>query len=199
MNIVGWQIVKYAVRRAHLRATKTDNARSATEPNTFLKNKAATVTPLASISSYSYLSVEWEVQTNKWNSCLASSSEVSNVRKHIQNRANTKAKGACYFKSPHGIADVVHHIVHVRPTRVSIQDFEGSGSVLLNHVSGCAFVNIKEQTSLLLVELPAKAFLKLTYGSVTRVFPERTTQPEMTTNSRIMILKIERACWDDAE
>ena len=130
MNIVGWQIVKYAVRRAHLRATKTDNARSATEPNTFLKNKAATVTPLASISSYSYLSVEWEVQTNKWNSCLASSSEVSNVRKHIQNRANTKAKGACYFKSPHGIADVVHHIVHIGPSRVSIQDFESGGSVL---------------------------------------------------------------------
>jgi len=48
---------------------------------------------------------------------------------------------------------------------------------------------------LLLVELPANAFLKLMYGSATRVFPERTTQPEMTTKSRIIILKIERAFW----
>jgi len=54
MNTVDQEILISAVRRAHPRATKTDNARSATEPNTFLKNKAATVTPLASISSYSF-------------------------------------------------------------------------------------------------------------------------------------------------
>ena len=36
----------------YLRATKTLNARSATVPNTFLKNKAATVTPEDSISAY---------------------------------------------------------------------------------------------------------------------------------------------------
>ena len=130
VNTIGQEILNSRVRRAHLRATMTDNARSATVPKTFPKKRAATVTPLLSISSYSFKLVRSGFRQEKGNSCLGCSREISNIRKQVQNRANTKAERASDFKCPHRITDIVHYVVHVRPSRVSIQDFEHGGSVL---------------------------------------------------------------------
>jgi hypothetical protein len=46
----------------------------------------------------------------------------------------------------------------------------------------------KSLTSLLLLELPANAFLKFACGSLTRVFPESTTQPAEDIYNYILVI-----------
>ena len=119
----------------YLRATKTLNARSAAVPNTFWKNKAATVTPEDSIWAYQKQRSDQSPQDNRqsmrgeWTH-LGRRAEIRDIGKEIESSADTQSKGSGNHESPHRISDVVKNIISIRPPRVREEDFEGCCRIL---------------------------------------------------------------------
>ena len=146
-----------------LNATKTDNARWACFPNTFLKNRDATVTPDSMISSL--VAALRGATVNALNSVREVAihvREVCNVGEEVENRGNAKSKRAGDPECSDGILDLVHDLVDGGPARVRAEDFEHDCGILgAVSVPGPDNVRVTNaRTSFPLCELPAKAFLK---------------------------------------
>lgn len=138
--------------------------------------------------------------------------KVCYVREQVQHGANREPKRGSDLQGAHRVADVVHDVIHARPSRVRVKNLERGGGVLRTTREYVRSAERRGQrTSKLLVELPAKAFRKFACGSVMEVRPERTTQPgdrgqrlcvwrrcgylpAMTMKSRMTILNTLRAC-----
>ena len=102
----------------YLSATKTLNARSTAVPNTFWKNKAATVTPEDSIWAYQKQRSDQSPRDTRqsmrgeWTH-LGRRAEIRDIGKEIESSADTQSKGSSNLERPHRISDVVEHVIDV--------------------------------------------------------------------------------------
>jgi hypothetical protein len=103
--------------------------------------------------------------------------KVRDVSQDVQRGRDSKSERSGDLKRSHWILDVIEHIIHVLPSIIGEEDLKHRGCIL----GECQWVIQTEerevQTSLLLFELPTNASRKFKCGSLTRVLPERTTQP----------------------
>lgn len=186
----------------YLSATNTVSAFCAWGPKTLPKNREATVTPELMISSF-VATLAHPVSSNvSSHPQQHHSRKVRDVGKEIKSSANAETERAGDLERPHGVLDVVQDIVDIRPPDVRVEDLEHGRGVLRNGSSATFRVYRLEArlTSLLLFELPANAFRKLTCGSWIDVRPESTTHPMILMVSDVGIAgKASRTGNDDEE
>jgi hypothetical protein len=108
----------------NLSATNTDRALSAWTPNTFLKNKPATITPdnsisflLAALENISTLALSKEGRKKR------PIRKIRNISQEIQNSTNAKSKWPSNLECAYWIFDIIQNIIDTIPSSIGIENF----------------------------------------------------------------------------
>ena len=65
-----------------------------------------------------------------WSQQKQNARKVRYVRQQVQHRAYREPERGGDLEGAHRVADIVHDVVHARPARICVQDFERGSGIL---------------------------------------------------------------------